>query len=105
MRLFLAALREFRWSVFAVAFLVLVWRPEHLVDLVRAPLALLFPTLMTRIVTTHYRCKRPPRKRKPAALEVPEIVTAARAESFRRGRRPPWPRRSSWRVANLNQSR
>ena len=30
---------------------------------------------MTRIVTTHYRYKRPPRKRKPVALEAPVIVT------------------------------
>ena len=31
---------------------------------------------MTRIVTTHYRCKRPPRKRKPVALDTPAVVTA-----------------------------
>jgi hypothetical protein len=35
---------------------------------------------MTRIVTTHYRYKRPPRKRKApravGALEVPTVVTA-----------------------------
>ena len=31
---------------------------------------------MTRIVTTHHRYKRPPRKRKAVALDVPEIVTA-----------------------------
>ena len=31
---------------------------------------------MTRIVTTHYRYKRPPRKRKPIALEAPAVVTA-----------------------------
>ena len=30
---------------------------------------------MTRIVTTHYRYKRPPRKRKAAPLEEPAIVT------------------------------
>jgi hypothetical protein len=30
---------------------------------------------MTRIVTTHYRHKRPPRKRKAVALEAPVIVT------------------------------
>jgi len=30
----------------------------------------------TSIVTTHYRYKRPPRKRKPVALEVPAVVTA-----------------------------
>ena len=29
---------------------------------------------MTRIVTTHYRYKSPPRKRKAVALEVPAIV-------------------------------
>lgn len=33
---------------------------------------------MTRIVTTHYRYKRPPKKRKAVALEVPTIVTRAR---------------------------
>ena len=31
---------------------------------------------MTRIVTTHYRYKRPPRKRKAVALEAPAVVTA-----------------------------
>ena len=31
---------------------------------------------MTRIVTTTYRYKRPPKKRKAVALEVPVIVTA-----------------------------
>ena len=36
---------------------------------------------MTRIVTTHCRYKRPARKRKAAALEVPAIVTT---ESSRR---------------------
>ena len=30
---------------------------------------------MTRIVTTTYRYKRPPRKRKAVALEVPAVVT------------------------------
>jgi hypothetical protein len=29
---------------------------------------------MTRIVTSTYRYKRPPRKRKPVTLELPEIV-------------------------------
>jgi hypothetical protein len=29
----------------------------------------------TSIVTTHYRYKRPPRKKKPVLLEVPAIVT------------------------------
>ena len=38
---------------------------------------------MTRIVTTHYRYKRPSRKRKAVALEVPVIVTRAK-----KGRRP-----------------
>jgi hypothetical protein len=32
---------------------------------------------MKRIVITHYRYKRPPRKRKAVALEVPAIVKAA----------------------------
>jgi hypothetical protein len=31
---------------------------------------------MTRIVTTHYRYKRPPRKRKPVALDMPAVVAA-----------------------------
>ena len=30
---------------------------------------------MTRIVTTHYRYKRPPKKKRPVAIEVPEVVT------------------------------
>ncbi len=30
---------------------------------------------MTRIVTSTYRYKRPPRKKKPVLLEVPAIVT------------------------------
>ena len=34
---------------------------------------------MTRIVTTTYRYKRPPRKRKAVALEVPAIVRAKRS--------------------------
>jgi hypothetical protein len=38
---------------------------------------------MTRIVTTHYRYKRPPRKRKAVALEAPAIVTT------KSSRRPP----------------
>jgi hypothetical protein len=29
---------------------------------------------MTRIVTTHYHYKRPPRKREAVALEVPAVV-------------------------------
>jgi hypothetical protein len=32
---------------------------------------------MTHIVTTHYRYKRPPRKRQAAVLEVPAVVKAA----------------------------
>ena len=36
---------------------------------------------MTRIVTTHYRYKRPPRKRKAVAIDGPAIVTV---ESRRR---------------------
>ena len=32
-----------------------------------------------RIVTTHYRYKRPPGKRKPVALEVPAVVKAKRS--------------------------
>jgi hypothetical protein len=32
---------------------------------------------MTRIVRTAYRYKRPPGKRKPVALEVPVVITAA----------------------------
>ena len=35
--------------------------------------------LMTRIVTTSYRYKRPPRKRKAVALEVPAVVRAKRS--------------------------
>jgi hypothetical protein len=31
---------------------------------------------MTRIVTTHYRYKRPPRKRKAVAIEAPAIAAA-----------------------------
>jgi hypothetical protein len=34
---------------------------------------------MTRIVTTTYRYKRPPRKRKAVALEVPAVVTRKHA--------------------------
>jgi hypothetical protein len=30
---------------------------------------------MARIVTTQYRYKRPPKKRKPVTIEVPEVVT------------------------------
>ena len=38
------------------------------------------------IVTTHYRYKRPPRKRKAVALEVPAIVTVAREKLGRVGK-------------------
>jgi hypothetical protein len=38
---------------------------------------------LVRIVTTHYRCKRPPRKRKAVALEMPAVV--AREGSRRLG--------------------
>ena len=38
---------------------------------------------MTRIVTTHYRYKRPPRKRKAVAMEVPAIVTRAKKKPGR----------------------
>ena len=31
---------------------------------------------MTRIVTTSYRYKRPPRRKKPVTLEVPAVITA-----------------------------
>jgi hypothetical protein len=30
---------------------------------------------MARIVSTQYRYKRPPKKRKPATIKVPEVVT------------------------------
>ena len=40
---------------------------------------------MTRIVTTHYRYKRPPRKRKAVPLEGPAIVTSVEPK---KGRRP-----------------
>jgi hypothetical protein len=30
---------------------------------------------MTRIVRTTYRCKRPPKRKEPAAIEVSEVVT------------------------------
>jgi hypothetical protein len=39
---------------------------------------------MTRIVTTHYRYKRPSRKRKAVAIEAPAVVTA------KSSRRPVW---------------
>ena len=42
---------------------------------------------MTRIVTSTYRYKRPPRKRKAVPLEGPAIVTK-RSASVRRGVKP-----------------
>jgi hypothetical protein len=33
---------------------------------------------MARIVTTHYRYKRPPRKKKAVALEVPAVLLTGR---------------------------
>jgi hypothetical protein len=36
---------------------------------------------MTRIATTHYRYKRPPRQRKAATLEVPAVVRAKATRS------------------------
>jgi hypothetical protein len=38
---------------------------------------------MTRIVTTHYRYKRAPWKRKAVALEAPAIVSRASKHSTR----------------------
>jgi hypothetical protein len=43
---------------------------------------------MTRIVTSHYRYKRPPRKRKVVALDVPVIVSAKTAAARFERRRP-----------------
>jgi hypothetical protein len=37
---------------------------------------------MARIVHTAYRYKRPPRKRKAAALDVPAVVKAAKVQRF-----------------------
>ena len=54
--------------------------------------------MTSSIVTTHYRYKRPPRKRKPVALEAPAVVTAkssrrpslgGKAAAEDRGRSPP----------------
>jgi hypothetical protein len=42
---------------------------------------------MTRIVTAHYRYKRPPRKRKALALETPAIVTAKSSRRLNLGGR------------------
>jgi hypothetical protein len=49
---------------------------------------------MTRIVRTTYRYKRPPRRKKPVALEVPAVVKAAdpakaRKRASGQGREPP----------------
>ena len=41
---------------------------------------------MTRIVRTAYRYKRPPKRKKPVALEVPAVVKAADPEKARRKR-------------------
>ena len=38
---------------------------------------------MARLVSTHYRYKRPPRKKKAVALEVPPIVTKRAAKPAR----------------------
>jgi hypothetical protein len=43
---------------------------------------------VTRIVRTAYRYKRPPRKRKPVALEVPAIVTISDKTRRRRSDTP-----------------
>jgi hypothetical protein len=45
---------------------------------------------MTRIVRTTYRYKRPPRRKKPVALEVPAVVKAADpARASKQGRGSP----------------
>jgi hypothetical protein len=38
---------------------------------------------MTRIVTTHYRYKRPPRKRKAVALDAPALVRKSESRDSR----------------------
>ena len=60
---------------------------------------------MTRIVTTTYRYKLPPRKRKAVAIEAPAVVTAK--ETATRGRRRPRfrYRPPSQRGSALNQAR
>jgi hypothetical protein len=45
---------------------------------------------MTRIVRTHYRYKRPPKRRKAVALEVPAIVKAADPGKARKRSRVSW---------------
>jgi hypothetical protein len=39
---------------------------------------------MTRIVTSHYRYKRPPRKRQAVALDVPAVVKVAEPAKARK---------------------
>ena len=48
---------------------------------------------MTRIATTHYRYKPPPRKRKAVALEEPAIVTT------KSSRRPVWEKQAAAEVS------
>ena len=43
---------------------------------------------MTRIVTSHYRYKRPPRKRQAAALEVPVVLKATEPTKARKSVTP-----------------
>jgi hypothetical protein len=47
-----------------------------------------WPPVMTRIVTSTYRYKRPPRKRKAVPLEGPAIVRKARRSQRRHPRQP-----------------
>jgi hypothetical protein len=53
---------------------------------------------MARIVTTAYRYKRPPKKRKAVALEMPAVVTAQRS------RHPPRAKQAAAEVVSLPQS-
>ena len=46
---------------------------------------------MARIVTTQYRYKRPPKKRKPVTLTGPSIVATQRAHGERHKPKPPPP--------------
>jgi hypothetical protein len=46
---------------------------------------------MARIVTTQYRYKRPPKKRKPVPLTGPAITTVKRVHGERRKPNPPPP--------------
>jgi hypothetical protein len=41
---------------------------------------------VTRIVTTSYRYKRPPRKRKAVALDMPAVVTTKKTAAAHLGR-------------------